>query len=239
MCAFGHLKKNSFHNSDYFLHLSFVHSFLSGFSFIYFSLHSFVELTLYQTNFTPSMWIKTHCFFFWDFRIGYSERCISIIATTNLLFFSIDLICFSPIFCRRHRRNIIIACKFIANMYKQNNWHLSSTQHLLLKIINMFKAVCSALGCWSLTLPLNRHFVCARIVDIYATKLPCVKSSRWAHYHIWIKGAKNPYADSFSHYMHRTTKHISNCRKKWFFCSLVYIHFWDYSAKATRIQFSD
>lgn len=137
-------------------------------------------------------------------------------------FFSIDLICFSPIFCHRHRRNIIIACKFIANVYKQNNWHLSSTQHLLLKIINMFKAVCFALCCWSLTLPLNRHCVCMCTICVhsecvYGTELPCDKSSRWAHYHIWIKGAKKPYADSFSHYMHRATKHISNCRKKWFF----------------------
>lgn len=37
-------------------------------------------------------------------------------------------------------RNIIIACKFIANMYKQNNWHLSSW-NIRCKIINKFKAI--------------------------------------------------------------------------------------------------
>lgn len=55
----------------------------------------------------------------------------------------------------------------------------------------------------------------------HGTVFPCVKSSRWAHYHIWIKGGSNVHhtgektiRTSFSHYTVRVTKHISKSWKK-------------------------
>lgn len=100
---------------------------LKNFYNSFFFLYLVMELTIFNT--LPWIWIKIQCYF-----LRFSKRlfrCITIIAKTNLFF--INLICFSStryIFLGRssccHHRNIIIACKFIANMYKQNNWHLSS-----------------------------------------------------------------------------------------------------------------